>query len=299
MRISLVPLAVSGLVGALLGFSAAAVWLRDGRPVPAMTPIALRPASEADGRRMRASEDVGSGPGANDSGGNGGDAAAMERSSRAVELKELRAREQASREQLSVQRKRIAQLESELEKERPRGQERRRNELDLRPEDWRRMAAEGVMKYRVPCGVPGDEALDGLGLAPDDRDAVREAFESWAGRLREGLVPLCAAALGDRRDVAEALSTEACRQVVMSTAADRSESQLLSAHHVAAFMAGDGPRPGADSALGERLFLVLAEESKQFENELAGTFGPEEAHRLAFSERLCFRTSTHNYVNRP
>jgi hypothetical protein len=85
----------------------------------------------------------------------------------------------------------------------------------------------------------------------------------------------------------------------MSTAADRSESQLLSAHHVAAFMAGDGPRPGADSSLSERLFLVLAEESTQFENELAETFGPEEAHRLAFSERLCFRTSTHNYVNRP
>jgi hypothetical protein len=148
MRTSSIPIAVSGLVGALLGFSGAAAWLRDGRPVPSMTPMALRPDPPGDGRRMRASEQVGSGPGASGrGGGNGGDAEALETSGRAAELNELRARERTSREQLSVQRKRIAQLESELEEEeRPRRQERTRNELDLRPEDWRKMAADGVMK---------------------------------------------------------------------------------------------------------------------------------------------------------
>ncbi len=262
--------------------------------------MALRPTSEGSSGRPPASEEAGSGRNASGGrGGSGGDGAAEEGDARAAELSQLRARERAVQEQLSMERKRIAQLESELQEDPPPRQERTRHEFDFDRDDWRRMAADGVMKYRVPCDPPDDVVLDELALAPDDRDVVRHAFAHSATRLRSKLLPLCAAALDDRTDVAQNLSTDSCRQLLMSTASDRSESNLLSAHNVAAFMAGDAPRPGQDSPLTERLFLALAEESKNFEHELAEAFGPEEAHRLAFSERLCFRTSTHHYVNRP
>jgi hypothetical protein len=58
-------------------------------------------------------------------------------------------------------------------------------------------------------------------------------------------------------------------------------------------MAGEGPRPDTSSAITDRTFLALAEESKRFEDELAEALGPEEAHRLVFSNRLCFTSATH------
>jgi hypothetical protein len=301
MRTSPIPLAVSGLLGALLGFSAAALWLGgQPPPVPLVAPMALRPSLEGDAGQPPALKEAGSGRKTHASrGGAGGDGSMEEGNAGAAELKELRDRARAAEERLSMQRKRIAQLEAELPESPPPRPERTRHEFDLDGDDWRKMAADGVMKYRLPCDLPDDKAFDELALAPDDRDVVRHAFANSADRLRSTILPLCAAALGDRTDVAQNLTTDACRQMLLSTASDRSESNLLSAHNVAAFMAGDAPRPGHDSPLTERMFLALAEESKRFEDELAEAFGPEEAHRLAFSENLCFRTSTHNYVSRP
>jgi hypothetical protein len=155
------------------------------------------------------------------------------------------------------------------------------------------------MKYRLPCDSPppSDEVLDQLGLAPDDREVMRQAFEHSATRLRNAVLPLCAAALGDRLEASQEMSTEACRRVVLSTANERAESPSLSAKSVASFMAGDAPRPGDNATISERLFLVLAEEPKHIEDELAESFGPEEAHRLIFSDRLCFRTATHSFTD--
>lgn len=126
---------------------------------------------------------------------------------------------------------------------------------------------------------------------------MRQAFEHSATRLRNAVLPLCAAALGDRLEAAQEMSPEACRQVVLGTANERAERPSLSAKSVASFRAGDAPRPGDNAAISERLFLVLAEEAKHIEDELAESFGPEEAHRLIFSDRLCFRTATHSFID--
>jgi hypothetical protein len=194
-------------------------------------------------------------------------------------------------------RERLAQLERELEGERPAPAKRDRREFDLTPEDWKELAAQGVMKYCLPCDgpPPSDDVLDTLGLSPDDRTVTRQAWDHSATRLHDAILPLCAAALGGRMEVAQEMSTDSCRQVILSTASDRSESKAESARGVASFMAGDAPRPGENSPITERMFLVLAEESKLLEAELAEAFGPEEAHRLIFSDQLCFTTATHNY----
>jgi uncharacterized protein involved in exopolysaccharide biosynthesis len=67
----------------------------------------------------------------------------VEKDARARELRELQAREQAAREQLAAARKRMAQLEKELEDERPPRRKRTRPEFDLTTEDWREMVRSG------------------------------------------------------------------------------------------------------------------------------------------------------------
>jgi hypothetical protein len=300
MRAS-IPLVLSGVSGAILGFSVATV-LPD-RGLPGAAPLALRPASDVkDGPQdagAPSTEGVspdGNGPGRQATAAD--DPAWADNGARTTELRELRARARAAQEQLAAAHQRIAQLEKERDAPASTRPKRARREFDLTTEDWRQMAAQGVMKYRLPCDSPppSDEVLDQLGLAPDDREVMRQAFEHSAARLRNAVLPLCAAALGDRLEAAQEMSTDACRRVVLSTASERAESPPLSAKSVASFMAGDAPRPGDNAPLSERLFLVLAEEAKHIEDELAESFGPEEAHRLIFSDRLCFRTATHSFT---
>jgi hypothetical protein len=275
--------------------------------------MALRPPSEVGEREQPAAERAAPSPGASGSAGGaagsaGDTGASVEQGLRHAELRELRARERdllvrekAAREELAAAREQMAQLEIELEKEQPRRSKRTRPVFDLTPADWKQMAADGVIKYRIPCEgrPPGDDALDELGLAPDDRDVLRGAYEHSAARLRSAVLPLCAAALGDRMEAAQEMSTSSCRQVILSTSDERSESGLKSAQSVASFMAGDAPRPDETSGVTARLFLVLVEESKHFESELAEAFGPEEAHRIAFSDKLCFAEATHHLLRAP
>jgi hypothetical protein len=194
-------------------------------------------------------------------------------------------------------------LEKEIAEERSSGPARTRHEYDLTPEDWKEMAAKGLMKYRVPCTAedrgPPDANLALLGLAPEDYSIVRDAFSSSVARQREALLPLCAAALGDQIEVAKVLTPDACLAIIFGTAVQRGEARGQSARNVAAFMAGDAPRPENPSALVERAFLALVEESQRFEDELAESFGPDEAHDITFSDVLCFSRSSHSYRSAP
>lgn len=121
----------------------------------------------------------------------------------AAELSALRATARAAQEQLGQARRRIAALEKDLAQTGSKGEGRSRHEFDLTADDWRKLAADGKIKYRLPCtggaaSAPSDEVLDELGLAPDDRDVLRQAFEHSLERQRDALLPLCATALGDR-----------------------------------------------------------------------------------------------------
>jgi hypothetical protein len=217
-----------------------------------------------------------------------------EAETRAAELQALRARARVANEHLSAARKRIGKLERELEKEAPPGKERTRHPFDFTPDDWREMAGKDMIKFRLPCGdsVPTEQVLDELGMSPDDGEVLREAFQHSRTRQWAALLPLCAASLGGRMDIARSLSFEACR----SLAAGSSQTSSVDAKRVTTYMAGDAPRPAEASTITERMFLQLAEEPQRFEAELAEAFGPEEAHRLVYSDRLCFNPAMHRFA---
>lgn len=312
-----IQLALAALGGALLGFTSAALWLGHSPPPDALEHRSR--GAERERRSVAAGEPGGQGTSAagDDDERPGGarrateapeperaDAAIdAERQARARELAVLRARERAARDELAKARARITGLEEEVEAERAPRPARTRHEYDLTPEDWKQMAAQGQMKYRVPCtgtgSVPADGNLAQLGLAPDDYPIVREALASSVSRQREALLPICAAALDGQPEVARSLNVDSCLTIIFSTASRRGESPKQSAHNVAAFMAGDAPRPENESALTERAFLALAGESKRVEDDLAAAFGPEEAHRITFSDALCFGRSSFSYGARP
>lgn len=305
----LVPLATAAL-GAVLGFAAASLRSSAGaasssspdasstRPVAESMQRPLQPSAEPILRPPRSSDLA-------DAGATRPEAAtpdlgvAPEKDARSIELGTLRAREHAAQRELAEARQRIARLEKEMAAERPPREERTRHEYDLTREDWKKMAEDGVVKFRTPCSetqwAPNDATLAELGLSPDDSAIVKEAYEHSAARQRQALLPLCATALGERMDIAQILTLDTCRSIIFSSPSARSENRQQSARNVASFMAGDAPRPAENAPLTERAFLALVEESQHFEDELAESFGPEEAHRLTFSDRLCFSRSSHSY----
>jgi hypothetical protein len=306
MRHSLIALAAAGLFGTILGGSG--VLLVTPREAPAAgmrKEMALRPSAVENRTEHRDLAPPASKVDIEAAAATTGVAGARGTSQRdvAAELDSLRATAQAAQKQLGQARRQIAALEKELERAAPNGEKRARHEFDLTPEDWRQLAADGKIKYRLPCSggaasAPSDDVLDELGLAPEDSEVLRQAFEHSLERQRTALLPLCSTALGERMDLATSLSVDSCRHIILSTASSRSESDALAAKRVAAYMAGDGPPPNDSGSLSEKAFLVLAEESKHFEAELAEAFGPDEAHRLVFSNRLCFSHSTHRFTSR-
>ena len=316
MRLQPIPMVTAGLGGVVVGFISAAFWLPSPLPPPAVSAAASREVNRGlradDERRSGEVHEPGSGEARRESArsaaatrGEPSDAAAAdaEKQARARELGALRARASAAQGELSKARERIARLEKEIEDERSPSPKRTRHEYDLTTEDWKQMAEQATVKYRVPCAAaewaPTDQNLAQLGLAPEDYDVVRDAFANSAARQHEALLPLCAAALGDRVEVARALNLQSCMALIFSTASERAESARQSARNVATFMAGEGPRPNDEAALTERVFLALAQESRRFEDELASAFGPEEAHRITFSDLLCFSRSSYSYGAEP
>jgi hypothetical protein len=57
--------------------------------------------------------------------------------------------------------------------------------------------------------------------------------------------------------------------------------------------AGKRPEPPADQLTPQlRMLLYFSQGTKTFEAELAQTFGAEEAHKIAYSNDLCFNAHT-------
>ena len=167
------------------------------QPAVPPTPEAEIPAAGGGRRRVASAADAG---------------VEAARRARAAELGALRGRERAARQQLSEARRRIVELERDLAAERrpDEAEQRDRHEFDLTPEDWKKLATEGQIKFRLPCTgrsmAPSEQQLLDLGLAPEDSEVLQRAYEHSQARQESALSPLCATALGGRRDLAEALS---------------------------------------------------------------------------------------------
>ena len=161
-------------------------------------------------------------------------------------------------------------------------------------EDWERMAESGIVPTRIPCvrdqpWTPTERAIDRLGLAPADVEALEAAYKASNKRVTEQIRPLCARVLGSPEAV-EKIGVSSCIDVINNSArradADATKQSLS---RVAEVQAGkrETPKSVADAPPVEQLAYLLTQESKSFESDLAQRLGPDEASRLANASELC------------
>jgi hypothetical protein len=203
----------------------------------------------------------------------------------------------------------IAAQKSELETKLKRSEDRLaasqdgsapwKHDFDLSTDDWKELAKDGTIKYRAPCfkkepWTPSASNLNTLGLAPQDGPTLRDAYAHSNQRMWAEVKPLCAKAVGSA-DVAEKIGVSTCIHLVLDIESARdSEAATVARRQVGEIRAGVRPMPGPNEPMNPvlKLFLTTTGESSKFESELAQAFGPEEAHRIVYSDELCQQTST-------
>jgi hypothetical protein len=172
---------------------------------------------------------------------------------------------------------------------------RTRHEYDLNQEDWAELAKKGQVKYRTPCLKPSGwefpaSKLNEMGLAPQDGATLKEAYQRSYDRVWKELRPMCAAALGTALDVVDKIGAESCPHLIYDGALRTDKDAAAEAHTQAAeIRAGLRPEPGPNEKVNPvlRMFLILTGANKNFEADLAKSFGPEEGRRLSLSEDMC------------
>lgn len=175
---------------------------------------------------------------------------------------------------------------------------RNRSEWDLDQEDWAELAKRGEVKYRVPCGrsqswTPSPATLNELGLAPDDVAVIRQAMERSHQRTWAQIRPLCLQAVGNA-EVVDKIGLDSCTHIIHELQVAIDEESAREAHTAAAeIRAGIRPEPSPNDKVHPvtKMFLVLSGASQGFEEDLAKTLGPDEAHRIATTDKLCWASS--------
>ncbi len=166
---------------------------------------------------------------------------------------------------------------------------RDRYAYDLDQEDWKELAAQSRVKYRMPCLMPLEAAwkvpqaeLDKLGLSPDDGEALGEAHLRSNRRVWEVVSPLCLDIVHDP-DVVTLLGANSCLQLIEKVAGRKDHKGVTEARRqVAEVHAGLRPPPEADQPQAPlfQAFMAITSEAQRFEADLAESFGPEEAKRI-------------------
>jgi len=197
----------------------------------------------------------------------------------------MRKLEDLEREKRDLQAQ-LGVLEAELARQVP---ARARSEWDLDQNDWKELAAEGRVKFRIPCLRGGEawkgppaEQLDKLGLSAEDGQILAEAYRRSNERIWAVVRPLCLDAVGSEETV-NALGL-GCVQVINKKARSTDAEAAREAFQlVADVRAGLRPEPKEkpQHPVFENLMAVTGE-MKKFEADLAESFGPEEAKRLAW-----------------
>jgi len=165
-----------------------------------------------------------------------------------------------------------------------------KNPYDLSPDDWGKLAEQGKFKYQMPCFQPGGfrpsvTQLERLGLDASDGDAIHEAYrrsnENWNTDIRT----ICSEAFGGEQPDAKDCMMKLFTNVYANGDPKPAFTEL------AEIRAGKRKVP-KDASPETRMLLLLSGAMKPFEDDLARTFGAEEAHRIAYSEDLCFQSNT-------
>ncbi len=171
---------------------------------------------------------------------------------------------------------------------------RNRSEYDLDTNDWAELAKNGQIKYRMPCMRPDGwdfkpDRLNKLGLAPQDGQTLRDAYERSHQRMWKEIRPMCIAALSAPPEIVDKIGADSCVHLIYDLELKKNTDATQEAHtQVAEIRAGMRPEPPADKQHPVmKLMLLMTGANGSFENDLAKSFGPEEAHRLAYSEDMC------------
>jgi hypothetical protein len=174
-----------------------------------------------------------------------------------------------------------------------------KHDFDLSQEDWKDLATDGTIKYQMPCfrkdgWTPSPDTLNALGLAPQDAATLKSVYAHSNQRVWAAVKPLCAQVLGSA-EVAEKVGPDTCIHLVVDIENKRDgEAAQQARRQVGEIRAGMRPMPGPNEPVSPvlKLFLATTGEGSSFEAELAQSFGPEEAHRIRFSDEMCMGTST-------
>jgi len=172
----------------------------------------------------------------------------------------------------------------------------KKDDYDLSPDDWRDLAKDGSIKYRLPCidkpgrtFEPSRSQLDALGLAQEDAAPIKEAYAAVGKEVWAAVKPLCAQVLGSA-EVADKVGPDTCVHLVSSSETEKDAAAALAAKKlVGEIRAGLRPMPGPNDPVHPvaKLFLATTGAHASFESKLAQAFGPEEARRIASSGELC------------
>lgn len=171
---------------------------------------------------------------------------------------------------------------------------RNRSEYDLDSNDWAELAKSGQIKYRMPClrtdgwDFPADR-LNKLGLAPQDGATLKDAYTRSYQRVWKEIRPLCIKALEAPPEIVDKIGPDSCVHLIYDLELKKNTEATQEAHtQVAEVRAGLRPEPPADKQhVVMKMMLLLTGSNGNFEADLAKSFGPEEAHRLAYSDDMC------------
>jgi hypothetical protein len=131
---------------------------------------------------------------------------------------------------------------------------------------------------------PNQRAVSQLGLAPNDVEVLKEAYERSNKRTAALIKPLCAKEF--TKEVADKLGPTSCLDALVNgvrTSGPDAAKQVIS--NVAEANGGIRPEPKAEGL--EQVLVALSKEGKAFEKDLADHLGPEEAKRIAGAPELC------------
>lgn len=230
--------------------------------------------------------------------GKKGSALASANENLAKDISDLNRRLEGIEKEKAKLQDQLVSAERELAKRTDGGAARGRHDFDLDQQDWSELAKDGTIKYRHPCfkpngWKPGAEQLEEMGLAPDDVESLDAAYKRSYERIWKTIRPLCAKAIGNA-EVVDVLGPDTCTHVIVDALRKQENSGVGEAmRQVAEVRAGLKAAPGGkEQHPVYDLFWALTGEMSAFEADLAQSFGPEEAKRLAYSKGMCAGHST-------
>jgi hypothetical protein len=216
------------------------------------------------------------------------------------QVKRYRERLEAIGTQKAATEKQLAEVEKKLATVAGKdGSARVRSEYDLSQEDWKKLAAEGTVKFQIPCddGKTNDvdpSSLAQIGLPASDAQPIHDALHDSSWRLWSVVRELCAQGLHGSLQLAEELGPEACRGLIEhmghKDGGDLEEQTRIAAE----IRAGLIPTQQDPASLGVYTQLLLAQsaESQRIEQQLAKSIGPDDAQAFVYGGVGCWERVT-------